>query len=237
MQPCCSTHGQSVRSSFMRRCATASSRVCANTSRSRARDLPRLTPRRFCSASSIRTTQRCLQEPLTVVPFRGGYAVAMPGASRRVLLLLPPADARATWLEYEARGETGDADAWDLHDVRSGIAHICARDVGVVSAADARLRSARRSQLFTKGCYLGQEIVARTQHRGRPKRHLHRLHWNGTPMPLAGECADRCRRPRAGTLVNAAVSTGVDAGDALAVLNDGVEGGRCTPARSKFALQ
>src|SRR3990167_10848844 len=28
---------------------------------------------------------------------------------------------------------------------------------------------------FTKGCYVGQEIVARTQHLGKLKKHLHRL--------------------------------------------------------------
>ena len=28
---------------------------------------------------------------------------------------------------------------------------------------------------FTKGCYVGQEIVARTQHLGKLKRHLHKL--------------------------------------------------------------
>ncbi|MCX7120446.1 MAG: folate-binding protein [Gammaproteobacteria bacterium] len=28
---------------------------------------------------------------------------------------------------------------------------------------------------FTKGCYVGQEIVARTQHLGKLKRHLHRM--------------------------------------------------------------
>jgi folate-binding Fe-S cluster repair protein YgfZ len=28
---------------------------------------------------------------------------------------------------------------------------------------------------FTKGCYTGQEIIARTQHLGRIKRRLHRL--------------------------------------------------------------
>jgi folate-binding protein YgfZ len=30
---------------------------------------------------------------------------------------------------------------------------------------------------FDKGCYLGQEIVARAQHRGAVKRQLARLHW------------------------------------------------------------
>jgi tRNA-modifying protein YgfZ len=39
---------------------------------------------------------------------------------------------------------------------------------------------------FEKGCYLGQEVVARAQHRGRVKRRLARLTWQGTAPPQAG---------------------------------------------------
>lgn len=38
---------------------------------------------------------------------------------------------------------------------------------------------------FDKGCYLGQEVVARAQHRGRVKRELATLTWKGEP-PAAG---------------------------------------------------
>ncbi len=46
---------------------------------------------------------------------------------------------------------------------------------------------------FTKGCYTGQEIVARTQHLGRIKRRMFRL-----PLP-PGEwrSARRCASPTA----------------------------------------
>jgi len=45
---------------------------------------------------------------------------------------------------------------------------------------------------FDKGCYLGQEVVARAQHRGRVKRRLARLRWQGdgaadAAAPVAGE--------------------------------------------------
>ncbi len=173
-------------------------------------------------------------EPLTVAPFRGGYAVSMPGAPRRVLLVLSLADARATWLEYEARGETGDADGWDLHDVRAGIAHV------TKSTSESFLpQMLDYDQLdavsFAKGCYLGQEIVARTQHRGQPKRHLRRLQWNGIPAPAAGESLVDVGGRSAGTLVNAAAIT-VSTGDALAVLNDAADGS-LHAGTVKFALQ
>jgi folate-binding protein YgfZ len=39
---------------------------------------------------------------------------------------------------------------------------------------------------FTKGCYLGQEIVARTEHLGRPKLNLIGLRMQANRLPVAG---------------------------------------------------
>ncbi|MEE8077538.1 MAG: hypothetical protein V3T18_00970, partial [Pseudomonadales bacterium] len=39
---------------------------------------------------------------------------------------------------------------------------------------------------FAKGCYLGQEVVARAQHRGKVKRSLRALSWSGASPPTVG---------------------------------------------------
>lgn len=71
---------------------------------------------------------------------------------------------------------------------------------------------------FNKGCYLGQEVVARAQHRGQVKRHLVQLAWQGTEAPDPGaELVDASGRSRA-TVVQSAGSAG--AGTALAVVQD-----------------
>ncbi len=173
-------------------------------------------------------------EPLTVAPFRGGYAVAMPGLRRRVLLLVAAADAQAIWREHEARGETNDANLWDLDDVRAGIAHICAgtSEMFLPQMLDYDQLGAVS---FTKGCYLGQEIVARTQHLGRAKRHLRLLTWNGAVLPMVGDALLGVDGARAGTLVNVA-AIGAAHGEALAVLNDGIDGPLHADA-VKFVLQ
>ena len=68
---------------------------------------------------------------------------------------------------------------------------------------------------FSKGCYTGQEIIARTQHLGRIKRRLYRLRlplgdWRiGAPLHLSDG--------RAGRIVEA-IHVG-DGFEALAVLN------------------
>ena len=43
---------------------------------------------------------------------------------------------------------------------------------------------------FTKGCYLGQEVVARAQHRGKVKRRLTHLEWSGAPPSVGEEIRD-----------------------------------------------
>ncbi len=40
---------------------------------------------------------------------------------------------------------------------------------------------------FTKGCYVGQEVVARTQHLGQLKRHLQTIHSSGETRPQVGD--------------------------------------------------
>ncbi len=158
--------------------------------------------------------------PFTVAPFRDGYAITVPGAHPRAMLLLPLQDAMAVWNEYAARDETADAKIWDLLDVLAGITHVSAAtsEMFLPQMLDYDRLGAVS---FTKGCYLGQEIVARAQHLGRPKRHLHTLSWRGRPAPSVGESLNQADGIRAGILVNVA-STSEDRGEALAVLNDAV---------------
>ena len=160
--------------------------------------------------------------PMTSTPFRGGVAVALPGPQPRVLVALPYDAAANLWNEYESHARAGDALVWDLLDVRAGLAHVTAAtseeflpqmlDYDRIDAIS-----------FTKGCYLGQEIVARTQHLGRPKRHLQRLGWHGAPAPAIGSKLTTAAGAAAGTLV-AVAQTAIDAGEALAVLADSSAG-------------
>jgi tRNA-modifying protein YgfZ len=63
---------------------------------------------------------------------------------------------------------------WRLADIRAGLPQIylATREAFVAQMLNLDLLDGIS---FTKGCYTGQEIVARTQHRGRIKRRLYRL--------------------------------------------------------------
>ncbi|MDP9007145.1 MAG: hypothetical protein M3N91_00270 [Pseudomonadota bacterium] len=63
---------------------------------------------------------------------------------------------------------------WRLADVRAGLPQIYAATSEAFVAQMLNL-DLLDGISFTKGCYTGQEIIARTQHLGRIKRRLHRL--------------------------------------------------------------
>jgi tRNA-modifying protein YgfZ len=84
---------------------------------------------------------------------------------------------------------------------------------------------------FTKGCYIGQEPVARLHHRGRPNRHLRGLR---SPTPLApgatlrlgdkevGEVGSGAVSPAFGPIALAVIRREAEPGDEVAVGEDGV---------------
>ncbi len=57
---------------------------------------------------------------------------------------------------------------------------------------------------FSKGCYLGQEVVARAEHRGAVKQSLRRYRLNGAPPPIGAQVMDATRK------IGAIVALGTD---------------------------
>ncbi len=71
---------------------------------------------------------------------------------------------------------------------------------------------------FTKGCYVGQEIVARTQHLGKLKRHLHRIQIESDKPLQPGDALHNQKGEKVGVIVNAVFKN--NKVDALAVVED-----------------
>jgi folate-binding protein YgfZ len=79
--------------------------------------------------------------------------------------IAPPADAAAAQhIEKE----------WRLADIRAGLPQVYAATSEAFVAQMLNL-DLLDGISFTKGCYTGQEIIARTQHLGKIKRRLYRL--------------------------------------------------------------
>jgi folate-binding protein YgfZ len=118
---------------------------------------------------------------------------------------------------------TGDAaaakrveDEWRLADIRAGLPQIYAATSEAFVAQMLNL-DLLDGISFTKGCYTGQEIIARTQHLGRIKRRLFRLQLPSETWQVGQ--AVRLADGRQGRLTEVAPSNGRI--EALAVLSVG----------------
>ncbi len=69
---------------------------------------------------------------------------------------------------------------------------------------------------FTKGCYPGQEIVARMQYLGKLKRHMRRFRVDGEIVPLPGTAVHAGDDSGAGQVIDAVA--GPDGVELLAVV-------------------
>jgi folate-binding protein YgfZ len=107
---------------------------------------------------------------------------------------------------------------WRLADIRAGLPQIylATREAFVAQMLNLDLLDGIS---FSKGCYTGQEIIARTQHLGRIKRRLYRLQLPLADWRIGGPL--RLRDGRAGRLVE--VTRHGNSFEALAVLNVGAD--------------
>jgi folate-binding protein YgfZ len=111
---------------------------------------------------------------------RDGIGVArlgsdrQPSPTKRYWVIGTPQDLTAQGIVSEAQEEPRVEQAWRLADIRAGLPQIYAatREMFVAQMLNLDLIDGIS---FAKGCYTGQEIIARTHHLGRIKRRLHRL--------------------------------------------------------------
>ncbi|QLG89702.1 folate-binding protein YgfZ [Chitinibacter bivalviorum] len=101
-------------------------------------------------------------------------------ANARYQILLPQEMAAAVWQQLVALGATpAGASCWWLGEIQAGAPWITAatQEEFVPQMANLELIGGIS---FTKGCYPGQEIVARTQYLGKLKRRTYRMHVDST---------------------------------------------------------
>lgn len=125
--------------------------------------------------------------PMTTAAFAGGTAIRLD-AGRCVLAL--PAGAMP-----EGIATAGRLEDWHLAEIRAGMPRIVAATQEAFTPQMVNYELAAVGGVsFQKGCYPGQEIVARTQYLGKVKRRMYRVRLDsafppGTDVftPEAGE--------------------------------------------------
>ena len=119
--------------------------------------------------------------PATAATIASAASSSSTGTLRRVLWLAPHTPDQA---ETEAVGTPLAADIWQWLEVQSGVAMISLPTVDAFVPQMLNYESVGGVN-FKKGCYPGQEVVARSQFRGTLKRRAYIVH--GDSAMAAGD--------------------------------------------------
>ena len=137
-----------------------------------------------------------------------GYcAVQLPGDGRRALLLGEPPGGITT-----APDTRWTAERWRLADIEAEIPWLGADTSGQFLAHSLNL-DLSGAVSFTKGCYVGQEIIARMKYRGTPKRRMRRVRLAAGARVVAGV---KVAHPDLGTITLISAAAAGDSIEALA---------------------
>lgn len=128
--------------------------------------------------------------------------------------------AQTVWKQLSTQARLADQNYWNLLDIQAGIGAIAPETF------EAFTPQAINFQLvdginFRKGCYTGQEIVARLHYRGTLKRHMYRFEFSITDqtLPLPGTELKNADGKTVGEVILAAY-TNTNNGELLASVVD-----------------
>ena len=163
------------------------------------------------------------------------HVIRIPGGeTRRYLLLAPAEQLGALWQRYCLSLTRADEAFWQLLDIRAGLPQITAATMEAFVPTMLNLEPLGGIS-YEKGCYPGQEVVARMHYLGRLKRRLYRARLADDPPP-PGTSVNDDRGNEAGTVVTAALAP-TGGSELLAVLRiDAANAGQLDVDGSPLAL-
>lgn len=153
------------------------------------------------------------QGELQIVRWHDDYT-AGAGLQRYLCVATPTAMAEL-WEQMAPTAVCAAFDRWRLADISAGVPCLMeqTREAFVPQMVNLHLIDALS---FTKGCYPGQEIVARMQYLGKLKRHMRRFRVDAEYAPLPGTAVHAGDDSGAGQVIDAVA--GPDGVELLAVV-------------------
>ena len=115
----------------------------------------------------------------------GVTAIRVAGPHARFELYGEPERLRALWTQLAEKARPVGEDAWQLLDIRVGIPTVVPETTEAFVPQMINLH-AIDGLSFRKGCYPGQEVVARMQYLGKLKRRMYRGHVDSDQRPAPG---------------------------------------------------
>ncbi|WP_300318838.1 folate-binding protein [Accumulibacter sp.] len=154
--------------------------------------------------------------PMTSSTFASGTIICLDGS--RFEIIIAGTAAPAVWDRLLASARPVGTTVWQWLEIRAGVPLITepTKEEFVPQMADFEALGAVS---FHKGCYPGQEIIARTQYLGKVKRHLYRAH-SLAPMAAGDPIYSAASQPHACGMVANAAPAPAGGYDALAVVQE-----------------
>ncbi len=145
------------------------------------------------------------QTPGTVANEAEVSVLNLPFAQPCYIVVAPFTRIMRFWEQAEAEAQPAGGSAWRLLQIDAGIPTVypATSERFVPQMVNLEILGGVN---FTKGCYAGQEIIARTQHLGRIKRRMFRFACAGDTPPQPGDAVVTGDGTEVGTLVDAAAA-------------------------------
>ena len=132
------------------------------------------------------------------------------GDAPRYTVLVPAARSDELWRQLGSHATAGSTDDWKRLEIEAGVPTVYPETQDRFVAQMCNL-DALGGVSFDKGCYTGQEIIARVHYRGAVKRHMTSQRLEGAPpAPGArvesGEVVDAVAHPDGGSIALVVIS-------------------------------
>lgn len=126
-------------------------------------------------------------------------------------------EARQLWSRLSVHAAAVGSAVWDYFDIEAGIPKItpASMEAWVPQMLNLHLIDGIN---FKKGCFPGQEVVARLKYLGKNKRQMYRVAIDGVNLPAVGAKIHDANGEEAGEILNSVLSPSGDHIEALAVL-------------------
>ncbi|MFC6632164.1 YgfZ/GcvT domain-containing protein [Microbulbifer taiwanensis] len=114
--------------------------------------------------------------------FNGERAIAQALNDRQLAILVANEQSKSLWQKLGATAEAAGYDRWQQVQIEAGIPqlHAATSEMFIPQMTNLHLLG---GVSFKKGCYTGQEVVARMQFRGAAKRRLYRTRCASGEVP------------------------------------------------------
>ncbi len=170
-------------------------------------DCEALLEKQFCTIPTA-INQLCLAEE----------CLLLRKSAQQFLVLVKATTAEQLWQKLALNFTPTGIAYWQLQSIRAGLARVQTQTSEQFVPQMLNLQ-ATGAVNFKKGCYTGQEIVARMQYLGKLKRRTYRVIIKASPPKVATEIYDSVTNKLVGSVLAAASADG-NSTEILAVLHE-----------------